>query len=479
MKSRANIFLLIGMLSAGLGAIALQAQPVLSSKRKLFGCEIFKDQHNERLFYYSPPGLTLKKEPDGAPVFTLLQMRYTGTKLYSDQEEKGFLNILNLSVIAPGLGAEAFNNIRQALGGEVELRPMPLRQFNGELIIPLGDAAAANEKYRKVSISDSHEGGETGGAFWQERTFTLRLDNHESQLLWGQVERGELAISFSYAFYAEAMPGVVGDVRYSGAGKEAVAEMAAGLPTGAVFDSTINTYIVKAGTFPIYINVQQYSGCLKKVDINEELPPAYASFDVRCYDFADGLRPDLLKKIVEIKAFGAAKQYIAIKADFSKSQAGVSSRTAHFPYAIRLDVPLEYRVIEINQDGEKMVSQWMRHPNWTEVIDVTTPGKQNAIAKKTLDVEMDLASLATAGYLSARCEIEYLLNQKKVQQELNWEAGSDSGLQSIRFAYDRDQPIRYRCVFYAEAPSSAVVTPFKVLLSEDDYLFVAAPDPDK
>jgi len=261
---------------------SVSAQPVLSTKRTLFGYNIFQDYKNKPLFYYSPPDIVLKKSSDDSPQFTLLQMRYTGTHLYSDKDFKGFLNILQLSVNMETITSDAFGKIKQALGRYADLRPLPIRKFNGELIIPIGDAAAANEKYRKVSANGVDAVGEpTGNTFWSERTFTIRLENHESQLLWNQVETGKLGISFSYSFYADAIPGVVGDMRYSGTRREFVEGMEEELPPGPVYDSTTNTYLVKANTFPIYINVEQYPQCLKKIDINEELPLAYASFEVR------------------------------------------------------------------------------------------------------------------------------------------------------------------------------------------------------
>lgn len=459
-----------GFLVALLAAGAAAAQPVLSTRQRLHGWDIYQDHQNKQLFYYSPAEIVLKKESSGQPVFTLLQMRYTGTHLYNDKDFKGFLNLLYLSVEMTQPGADIFGKIKQSLGGRVELRPMPVRQFNGELIIPLGDAAAANEKYRKVSAGgvDASGGGGPGTVFWKERSYTMRLENAEAQLLWDQVATGKLAISFSYAFYAEAIPGAVGQAKYSG--KEDFAEeMETGMPEGAVFDSTLNTYLVKANTFPIYIDVNQWPACLKKVDVNEELPPAYAAFEVRCYDFSDGLRPDLFKKIVEIKAFGAAKEYITLKTDFSRNKPDLSSQTARFQYAVRLDQPLEYRVTEINVTGEKTTTQWMQKKSWTEVIDVTTAITENKIGKMNLDVEMDLDSLAAKGYISATCEVAYHLNGQPVQQTLKWDAGADSPLKHLIFMYDKEKAIRYR---FAAIREGKTETPgFRALDPEEDYLF--------
>jgi len=449
------------------------AQPVLSTKQSLFEFDVYQDQSNKQLYYYSPPDVVLKKDDNGSPAFKLLQMRYTGTHLYSDKDFKGFLNILQLTIILEPLTTAAYDQIKQSLSKNAVLKPLPIKQFHGELIIPLGDAAAANEKYRKVSMGGVESGGESssGNTFWSERTFTLQLENYEAQLLWDQVETGKLGVSFSYSFYADAMPGMIGDVQTSGTDKKFTEDMK-DIPEEAVFDEKVNTYLVKANTFPIHIDVAQFPGCLKKIDINEELPPAYASFEVRCYDFSDNLRPDLFKKIVEIKAFGAAKEYITIKADFNRNKADINSLNARFPYAIRLDQPLEYRVVEINVNGEISTTPWIRRENWSEVIDVTTPEKENKVGKKSLDVELDLDELERKGFVEAKFELKYMLNHKELLQTLGWSEGDEQPMKNILFNYDVDKPIWFRMI-YSTQDQEKTISKFRQIDYLEDYLFAS------
>jgi len=448
------------------------AQPVLSTRQTIEGYSVFKDFSNAQLYYYDPPDVILKKDDNGSPAFKLLQMRYTGTHLYSDQNFKGYLNILQLSIELQPILPAIYDQLKKMLGANAILKPLPIRKFYGELIIPLGDAAAANEKYRKISMSGVEASGESsaGNSFWSERTFTIQLQNDEAQLLWDQEETGKLGISFSYSFYAEAMPGTIGNVIASGNGKD-FKEGIGDVPEETVFDNKINTYLVKANAFPIYINVSQFPDCLKKIDINEELPPAYASFEVRCYDFSDDLRPDLFKKIVEIKAYGAAKQYITIKADFNRNKSDISSINARFPYAILLDHPLEYRTLEINVDGETITSPWMTKENWTEVIDVTTPVKENTIGKKVLEFELDPDTLLSTGIQKANCEIHYHLNGKELIQLLNWTAGEGQGLQSLEIRYDLKEPIRYNIIF-ERSGTGKITSGYKIIGKNDNYIFI-------
>jgi hypothetical protein len=448
------------------------AQPVLSSKINVHGFEVYQDHVQKNVFYYSPPEVRLKTNSSGDPAFLLLEMRYTGTHLYSDQDAKGFHNLFQMTVVLDPVSSEAYDLIRQTIGMTKELRPLPIRRFFGELIIPLGDAAAANEKYRKVSMGGVEASGAVtaGNSFWQERTFTMQLDNYEAQLLWDQVESGKLGVSFSYSFYAEAIPGQIGKVDAIGSSED-ITEDLEDVPDEAVFDDRINTYLIKANTFAITIPSAALPNCLKRVDVNEELPPAYASFEVRCYDFSDDLRPDLFKKIVEIKAFAAAKEFITIKADFSRNARDIHSITSRFPYAIRLDQPMEYRVIEINVNGEKTTSPWIRRDNWSEVIDVTTPGKTNSIGKKSLDVELDLEQLRQQGYTEVLCELKYQLNGIEIHQVLRWQEDDEQPLKNILIQYDLAQPIWYRISFKLDGEITSV-SKYKPLDKLEDYLFL-------
>ena len=454
--------------------MTLYGQPVLSTKRTVNGVDIYQDHQVKHQYYYSPPDIHLKSESTGAPSFILLEMRYTGTHLYGDQANKGFHNILQLSIVLEPMPGETYDQIKETLGQRTLLKPLPIKKFHGELIIPLGDADAANEKYRKVSLSGVEgEVATPGYTFWQERTYTLQLDNHEAQLLWDQIETGKLGLSFSYSFYAEAMPGQIADLEVSGTTEDVVEEMG-DAPEETLYDDNVNLYLVKANTFPIHIDVNEFPECLRKVDVNEELPPAYASFEVRCYDFTDDLRPDLFKKIVEIKAFGAAKEFITVKADFNRNKPDVNSLTARFPYAIRLDHPMEYRVIEINTNGEITSSQWIRRNNWSEVIDVTTPDVKNRIRKKSLDLELDIDSMISEGYNEAKCELNYRLNGSDVQQRITWKTGDEQTLRNILISYDISSPVRYRMV-WADNEANKIVTPYQSIPSDESYIFIATP----
>ncbi|MBK8503363.1 MAG: hypothetical protein IPL46_14770 [Saprospiraceae bacterium] len=447
----------------------VSGQADLSSKLRLYGVDVYRDHSQKNLYYYSPSEIKLQTSSTGAPSIVLLQMRYTGTFLYSDKDFKGFHNILQLSVVLSSLPTSTYDLIRKNLGFNVDLRPLPIKKFHSELIIPVGDMSLANEKYRKIIMGGVEASGETNSAnsFWQERTFTLQLDNNDAQLLWDQLESGKLGLSFSYAFYAEAIPGTVGEMLETGPKKPISAE---DLPDDAVFDDRLNTYLINGNAFPIHVGREYLSDCLKRVDINEELPPAYASFEVRCYDFADDLRPDLFKKIVEIKAFAAAKEYISTKAEFNRNSRDISGKSVRFSYAIRLDQPLEYRIIEVNVNGEMDVSPWIEKKDWSEVIDITTPQLLNSFSKKNLDVELDLVQMASSDLTEMECEVRYVCNRQELSQIIKWTESDEVGIRNVTFSYDISTQIGYRLIL--KDPSGIKILKFKSIDSSDDYLFI-------
>jgi hypothetical protein len=442
----------------------------LSTQRNIHGIDIYQDYEQKNVYYYSPPELQLQKATSGSPAFILLEMRYTGTHLYGDEQQKGFHNLLQITVELETMPGAIYDEIKNTLGTSHDLKPMPITKFNGELIIPLGDAAAANEKYMKVSMGGVEGAGSgEGHSFWQERTFTMQLGNDEAQLLWDQMETGKLGVSFSYSFYADAIPGKVGEINSSGSND--LADAVNDVREEVTFDDKVNTYLIKSNTFPILISPEDFPNCLKKVDVNEELPPAYAAFEIRCYDFSDDLRPDLLKKIVEIKAYGAGKDFITIKSSFGRNTKDINSRLARFPYAIRLDYPLEYRVIEINSDGEILTQPWIEKKNWAEVIDVTTKADSNPIGKKSIDFESDPDSLAFFGIKSLTCEITYKLNGREINQRLFWSNEENTHIRNLQFSYDLGSPVQFRTI--TEGPGEQKIrSGYQKIAVRDDYFYL-------
>ncbi len=54
----------------------------------------------------------------------------------------------------------------------------------------------------------------------------------------------------------------------------------------------------------------------------------------------------------------------------------VYAATIFFPHAVRLDMPYQYRMLEIDFDGNVRPGIWQERDDWTEILDITTSPKE-------------------------------------------------------------------------------------------------------
>ncbi|TAE53995.1 MAG: hypothetical protein EAZ89_07005, partial [Bacteroidetes bacterium] len=388
---------------------ALKAQPVLSSRQILSGFLIYRDFKDKNVFYFAPGDLKLALSPEGKPEFQLLQMRYTGSSSYGDAGDKHFRNLVQLTVVMEAMTVAQATSIRQALapGANITLRPMPIRRIESSLVTPIGKDSEV--RYERIGSGGAFEAvsatsESNRSAYWTQRTFSLKLDAHEAQILWEQIEKGQLALSLNYAFYADALVGNQGEIMISGT-KPLPGNL---LPETPQLDTAVQVYAVKSNALSILIDPVKWPELLRKIDINEDAPPAYAALEVKCYDFSDDLRPDLFRKSMEIRATGVSGQPVSVRVDFSKATPDLYSRSIRFPYAVKMTQPLQYRVEEVDIEGNKTSQNWVIQASWSDLLDITTPETNNAFEKRTLEFEIDTEAFTQAGIPSLVLEVRYV-----------------------------------------------------------------------
>jgi hypothetical protein len=107
---------------------------------------VYRDHSNPRLFYYAPGRLSLAMDRSGQPQISFLQMRYTGTATAGDRGAFRTMSNLTFRVRMEGAGAEQLARARAALraaGGDVTLKPLPIRRVTAQLnYLPLKDQPA-------------------------------------------------------------------------------------------------------------------------------------------------------------------------------------------------------------------------------------------------------------------------------------------------------------------------------------------------
>ena len=445
----------------------LGAQPVLPSKMEVAGLTVYKDLLKSNIYYYAPGKLRLATDKTGKPGFQLVQMRYTGTGASGNQGEKRFLNLVQLTIWMDQPDGSQLQAVQNQLGGfKINLKPLPLQNMEAFLVMPVGDGGG---KVQRVGKAGGMEGANAKGGYWTEKVFTVRLDNHEAQLLWDQLDKGRLAMSLSYAFFTEAVSSLPGSYDISG-DPEMAAELKEELDELVQLDSTSSIQAFEAGAFSIDIDPKLWPDVMRKVDINEDTPPAWAILELRCYDFSNALRPDLGMKMVEIEASGVTDEPVKITGKrFMASTPDQNTLQIKFPYAIKMTKPYRYRIIEYTEEGQKKEFPWVFRENWSELLDVTTPPEQNNLLVRELEIELPQE-------LSQNDEIQqiqtiFLFVQKGMSKslQLNWPQGAPTSLQTLRFYADREQPVHYYCKWKSGETWKRTA---KRTVGIDDYIYL-------
>ncbi len=346
----------------------LFAQPDYDSKTAINGIHIYQDNTDPLLFYYEPGVLVLARNGNGKPDFQFLDMRYTGSKCYNDQGEKNFMSLVQFTVEMTKIEADDLKAARKNLKKRnIKLIPLPITHITSKLIIaPIENSDNGVMKEGALEATGK-DGYSTSKVFWTKRSFVVKLNNHESQVLNDQLSNGRLGMSLAYSYNSDFK--INEDIEAKGSPEllEAVLE--------ANKDDEVMTEnrIVKSDAIAIGIDVKKYPGTIMQIDLNKEMPPAYAGTEIRCYDFKNKLRPDLYIKIVEIQAQSVDNEKeVIVEARFLKNHSDIYTKHISFPYAIYVNAPMRYRITEITNEGERMVSDWKNKESCSSVIDITT-----------------------------------------------------------------------------------------------------------
>ena len=345
------------------------AQPQLDQRLLIEDQVLYPDAQDSLLYYYSPGKLSLLHDTQGEPDFRFVQMRYTGTQATANQGLRRFNSLLKLGLGLTDWNHEIMRRTLKQLGPDVSLKPLPIHRMEAELIYALPDG---NQR-------DTLRGGffenvtARNQAIWQQKTLTLRLDPHSAQAFWDAFRQGRSLLSVSYSCYARGISEEMGEVQGAGNG-ELVKDMQEHL-TSAI-DSLQGpqsvTRRVISNAFSVYIDPQRFPELMKQVDINEGMPPDYPALDVYCFDFNNDIRKDLFAKELQLRAAGVGRGEVKTQLSFRATEADIYAHAVRFPYAVRMDRPYFYRVVEISKEGEVQMGPWQKRTSWTSMLDITT-----------------------------------------------------------------------------------------------------------
>lgn len=467
-QNRINYIPYVLILQIFVFGIQAWAQPLASTRQIIGEVVVFQDLKDEKLFYYAPGGLSLAVGVDGKPELQLLQMRYTGTKLSSATGEKRFTNVLQFGVVMKGVAYAELAAVKKELGRGISLRPFPVKNIDAQLIIP-GNIASDKSVLLQgdVSTQSRAENQESDrGSYWTERTFTVRLDNSSAQLLWEQLENSRLAISVGYSFFGEFIEYIPAELTTSesyelqGVNEELDEEPAATVAS------------IKTGTISVAIDTKKWPDLIRKIDINESLPPAYPTLEIKCFDFQDQIDPDILLKKVTLKATSVNGQPIKLPTvRFSKSQPDLHSHQIKSAYAITLSKPLYYKTTTLRKDGSNTTIPWVKTTSWHELIDITTKSEAQNLVKETIDFEWDTLAINEAGYQSAHLYLEYTIGEHSQKQKITIYP-NQLQIQQLKVRRNKDDLSRFRIIW--KHKNGTKIVGRKTIVRED-YYFLTLP----
>ena len=198
---------------------------------------------------------------------------------------------------------------------------------------------------------------------------------------WDALQEQQTVLSVGFAFYSDVYNSINTDLDVSGtssAVRNKLNEIIKSGEENAGADSLPGARVIKSGAFEIVIDTKKWPDLVKKVDINEQIPPDYAALNLYCFDFNNGLRDDLAQKKIEIEATGVGGSKVTLKYTFRNDVPDIYAADLKFPYAVRIDVPYRYRITEITWEGAVTRSEWITSGSWHEILDITTKSESQS-----------------------------------------------------------------------------------------------------
>ena len=317
---------------------AAKAQPSLALSEKVEGIAVYRDTKKPSLYYYMPFDYKLVTDPRGKPEFSLVQMRYTGTRATDDAGLIRYHNLIQFRVAVDPAQNQKLASLKTELKKKVpslELRPLPVRKFSSILVFAgTRDTLIMDDSLRilKASSDVLDENAGANNSYWTDRTITLRLANEDAQIIEAALMNKSSAMSFSYAIYTIFSEKAPNDIEVLGNSK--IRKKVQDYFNDEIrnqHDSALKVTLVKADAINLDPDPSAWEGIIQKFDINEKLPAKYPLFDVYCYDFNNDLRADLFAKKIEIKATSVNGAEISTNFTFKASQPDRYSKSIRMP----------------------------------------------------------------------------------------------------------------------------------------------------
>jgi len=449
-------------------AKAVFAQAVLSTAAIISDVEIYKDLKDKHKYYYAPGKLQLHYDDEGHPSFKLIEMRYTGRGVTGDQGEKRFMNIVQFKLIMEPIGKLEIQNLKNQLPPKVNLSPIALKNVEAFIVAPFEGTYKRIGKNGSFQ-SEGKKGENTKTSFWEERVFTVRLENEEAQILWDMVENGQIALSVSYAYYADIIDDTIFDFEVTG-NDSTLVDLEESINENVEPDSIPQLSMIRSEAFNLDIDVVNFPDVLSKRDLNEGIPPSYPALEVLCYDFANELRPDLAMKTIEFEAMGLSNNTVKIKAArFLNTNSELHTRQIFFPYAVDMQKPLRYKIKEYSVVGDISDTGWITQDSWVGILDISSQVEDISFMKRELDIEVGFSENNETGVDEVSVILNYKLHEATEQKILKFKKDDLIPIKQIAIFCDKDADLKYHVV---KSSSEGRTTSLSKQVYLDDYIYI-------
>lgn len=398
------------LLTTGLTAFSTPAYslPLYATAFDMEGVLFYLDSKQTDLAYYVPVDLRLARKGDGQP--ELLLMRTIAHRTSEDGTNATSTSTAVLRfTLERSLNTESdlLRLVRQKIPTCQKVRPLPMTGFRLQLIDGREKVGTQGEPAGELGRNE-----ESGN--WHRRSFTVALTREASTLFLQQTEverKVHFRIGYDYrsTFFRQK-------------------------------DSVLVEQTAAAGTIAVTVDANRWAEvCFRDIVVNDAAIPRYLPFSVSCYDFSEGIRPDLLTKSIEITAQGISGKPVTKFLEFSPVNGGQTLRTSRFPGPVATRAPLRYRILELMTDGREKMTSWREAPAGS-LIDITTPLEERLLRSGAVEMYADGTLLETAGYSAVRLEISYELLGEPHEKVLRVATGADTSFRTASFLYDKTTP---------------------------------------
>ena len=450
------------------------AQPLLNDFELIENQQIYSDLNEENIFYYPIGKLIQKVNKTGKPDFQLLSIINNSTSCYDKESKNGFLNLLQFSIVTTDIDSKILATIKkkkeQTLQGKkIILRPLPIQRMEFSLVSVLG-----LEGSDEVNIEERFS---FKNSVWEEKIFTIKLNNRDFQLLQGSAKTGNIALTFSYTIFTEGVEIKNNEPIEISTASSAVNTNVIAIDVEKEMNDSENTSdtistkkIIATNSFNVGGNLNQWKDLVTEI-VSTHIPEGYPSIGVSCFDFVNATRKDLSAKNIIVKVKGIDKRELTQSLVFNAENSAI--QYLNFPKPVDMNEPIQYKIIEIKKNGHSnAIPKWKNKDQCKGIIDVTTSHKNIVKDNQQITFEIDLEGFQKNKIKEVLLQVEYDCNGKKETAQLIFNQDNLEVTKSVNVLCEDFKKLKYQTTWEFENGRKRRKPPKYLKETNDAYVYL-------